>query len=493
MARRVEDPKALAAALVRRQFTGAVGPEQVPRRLTESDEMHDLAKRMGDRELELRAHLYRLNARLQLGDIPGVDADLAAVDRLATELRQPQWLWNVPLMRATRALIDGRFDEAGELAERSLALGTRAEEPVAAQFYATQMALLRRLRRSPEDDAELDALTGRLQELAEQYPAIPAWRSSLAATHAELGHSIEARAVFETLAAESFSDVPQDAQWGISVTLLAEVATHLGDAARAARLYELLVPYDGLNVIAGRAAASYGPVARVLALLAATEGRLDDAERHFADSLALSDRMGDRPFGAQTRYELARMLLDRGRGGDRERGLALLSTALDSAQEIGMVRLVQEALAARLDAQGLAALDVSTSIDFLIDEVAAERPDIAAHAAPDGQVTILFSDIEDSTLMTERLGDERWLSGPAGPQRPLPPARTRPRGLSRSRTRATASCSSSRTRAERSSARRRSSASSPTASRSRASGCGCGWGCTQARRSARRATSSVAA
>ncbi len=163
-------------------------------------------------------------------------------------------------------------------------------------------------------------------------------------------------------------------------------------------------------MIAGRAAASYGPVARVLGLLAATEGRTDDAERHFGDALAMSERMGDRPFATRTRYELARMLLDRDRGGDRERGLELLSTVLDSAQEIGMVRLVQEALAARLEAQGLAALDVSTSIDFLIDEVAAERPDIAAHAAPDGLVTILFSDIEDSTLMTERLGDERWLS-----------------------------------------------------------------------------------
>ena len=32
-----------------------------------------------------------------------------------------------------------------------------------------------------------------------------------------------------------------------------------------------------------------------------------------------------------------------------------------------------------------------------------------AHAAPDGTVAILFSDIEDSTILTERLGDERWL------------------------------------------------------------------------------------
>ena len=32
-----------------------------------------------------------------------------------------------------------------------------------------------------------------------------------------------------------------------------------------------------------------------------------------------------------------------------------------------------------------------------------------AHAAPDGTVAILFSDIEDSTVLTEKLGDERWL------------------------------------------------------------------------------------
>ena len=71
--------------------------------------------------------------------------------------------------------------------------------------------------------------------------------------------------------------------------------------------------------------------------------------------------------------------------------------------------LVQRALGARLEAQGLAGLDVTTSIDSMIESVADERPDISAHVNDDGTVTILFSDIEDSTLMTERLGDERWL------------------------------------------------------------------------------------
>jgi class 3 adenylate cyclase len=33
---------------------------------------------------------------------------------------------------------------------------------------------------------------------------------------------------------------------------------------------------------------------------------------------------------------------------------------------------------------------------------------LQSHAAPDGTVTIMFSDIEDSTVLTERLGDHAW-------------------------------------------------------------------------------------
>jgi class 3 adenylate cyclase len=38
-----------------------------------------------------------------------------------------------------------------------------------------------------------------------------------------------------------------------------------------------------------------------------------------------------------------------------------------------------------------------------------ERRTIRASAAPDGTVTVLFSDIEGSTASNERLGDQRWL------------------------------------------------------------------------------------
>ncbi len=234
MARRLDDSESLALALIRRQFTGSVGPAENRRRLAESNELHDLGKRMGDLELELRAHVYRLRDRLELGEMREVDAELAAFERLANELRQPAYQWNIPALRAMRALVAGRFDDAEPLIEEAFVAGTRAEEPVSAQFHGTQIALLLRLRRSEADEAQLEDLVAGLADLAERYPAIPAWRCSLAATHAELGNERQARAVFDAMAADDFAEVPRDAQWLISLALLAEAAVFLGDVERVA-------------------------------------------------------------------------------------------------------------------------------------------------------------------------------------------------------------------------------------------------------------------
>jgi class 3 adenylate cyclase/tRNA A-37 threonylcarbamoyl transferase component Bud32 len=48
-----------------------------------------------------------------------------------------------------------------------------------------------------------------------------------------------------------------------------------------------------------------------------------------------------------------------------------------------------------------------TAMDVLASTLMVERPNLSAHAAPDGTVTILFTDVENSTVITERLGDLR--------------------------------------------------------------------------------------
>jgi adenylate cyclase len=51
---------------------------------------------------------------------------------------------------------------------------------------------------------------------------------------------------------------------------------------------------------------------------------------------------------------------------------------------------------------------VRSSIEDLADWAAVERPDLARVTA-DGKVAILFSDIEESTALNERVGDRAWV------------------------------------------------------------------------------------
>ncbi len=51
---------------------------------------------------------------------------------------------------------------------------------------------------------------------------------------------------------------------------------------------------------------------------------------------------------------------------------------------------------------------VRSSIEDLADWAEVERPDLA-RVTPDGRVVILFSDIEESTALTERIGDRAWV------------------------------------------------------------------------------------
>jgi class 3 adenylate cyclase len=50
-----------------------------------------------------------------------------------------------------------------------------------------------------------------------------------------------------------------------------------------------------------------------------------------------------------------------------------------------------------------------STIDEVEAHVRSERPSLLPASAPDGTVTILFSDIEASTELNARLGDQRWL------------------------------------------------------------------------------------
>ena len=54
-------------------------------------------------------------------------------------------------------------------------------------------------------------------------------------------------------------------------------------------------------------------------------------------------------------------------------------------------------------------MERKSSIENVLDAVSPEDVELGEHTSPDGAVTILFTDIEGSTGMVERMGDERWI------------------------------------------------------------------------------------
>ncbi|HUQ40579.1 MAG TPA: adenylate/guanylate cyclase domain-containing protein [Acidimicrobiales bacterium] len=54
-------------------------------------------------------------------------------------------------------------------------------------------------------------------------------------------------------------------------------------------------------------------------------------------------------------------------------------------------------------------IELTTSLEALADAVAVERPDVSPSTALDGTITIMFTDICDSTALTHSVGDQAWI------------------------------------------------------------------------------------
>jgi class 3 adenylate cyclase len=396
MARRVGDPEALASALYAKH-TALLGAERLEERQAIATELMQVASQSGLTDFLSIGLASRFGDLLEQGDAEGAKPALDAYVALHKEAREPHGIWHATVYRGLWALLEGRFAEAERLAEAARAHARRFEHLGGEISYAVQIGRVR-------------VEQGRLEELLPIYEAANArtphhgWRSRIAWLCAELGREEQSRHEFEQLAVEDFGTIQHDFGWLLTVGYAAEACAFLGDTRRAEILYQMLLPHAWRNIVVVNAACN-GSVSRQLGMLTATLGRLEDAERHFDDALALNRRMGSPPFTARVQCDYARMLLARDAPGDRERALQLTAESLATARELGMKLVAERALASKLEAQGVAASDTAQSIYAVASRVHDDPPDLRSHAAPDGTVTLMFSDMEGFTRMTERLGD----------------------------------------------------------------------------------------
>jgi tetratricopeptide (TPR) repeat protein len=146
----------------------------------------------------------------------------------------------------------------------------------------------------------------------------------------------------EPMLRDQFAGLPTDRRRGPCLAFLSQVCACLQDVPGAAILYDLLLPYSGLNIACGDHICC-GSGAFFLGLLAATMRKYEDAQARFEQALQFDAGMGARPFVARTQDQYARMLLARDGPGDRDKALGLLTQALGTARELGMERLAGRA------------------------------------------------------------------------------------------------------------------------------------------------------
>ena len=330
LARELGDPATLGFVLARR-LVGLLGPDALDERLATADEM--LRAGTLSRGAELEALVARVDALAERGDRAGLDHALAVFDQKARASREPFFLWTAASLRAALALLEGRYAEAEVLAGEALAIGRSAQTRTPLLRFAQQLFTLRGWQGR---FAEVEPL---IRGGAAETQVVPAWRCALAQFYAIAGREAEARGELDALAADDFADLPRDTNWLTSMALLANVCARLGDAPRAALLYDLLRPYSG-RVAVSRFAVLLAPIDQRLGMLAGVLERYEAAEEHFASALALAERMRALPWQAETRYQRAEMLRRRAARGDRERTLTLLGEAEAEARAVGMALLL---------------------------------------------------------------------------------------------------------------------------------------------------------
>ena len=336
MARRLGDPETLAYVLGSAHW-GVWVPGGVHERLPIAEEILRSGRKAGNRELEFSGASWSFSDLMELGETARADEMLSIELTIADELRQRDYLWCVSLHRCTRLLMEGRFDEAEQVANDALAYGQAAESPTATQMYGVWQFEEGRAR------GGLEALEPFVAGMVEQYPLLPAWRSAIVYLYAMLDRRDDIIPHLDFLAADDFGMLSFDSNWMIGMAVLIHACVTIGDRGLCARLYELFLPFRQYQVTVGMPAATVGSAELPLALAAGTVGRWDVADDHFTRAMVANERAGNRIWIVHGQFEYSKLLAGRGDSSDRRRIGELLRSCHGAATDMGMIRVVNQA------------------------------------------------------------------------------------------------------------------------------------------------------
>jgi hypothetical protein len=295
-----------------------------------SSEATQLAERLRDADAELVNRSFRIVDLLQAGDIRGVREEIAAFQRLARVVRQPECLWMAEMYDALLALIAGDFVYVERFGARSVEVGERLGHHNAVQtggLYVTLACL--EFGRAAHVLPSLEAYVAR-------YPNVP-WAALASFVCARAGDAAGTRRLFDR--AMPIRSRTWDNLWLSTMASLCECAFFLEARDDAALLEKELAPFSGMHATIGYGAATYGAIDRYLGQLSLVLESHSDAVARLESGIDQNRAVGAHALVAHAQRELAIALRRRGGASDRRQAELLWEESARTAQRLGLTWL----------------------------------------------------------------------------------------------------------------------------------------------------------
>jgi class 3 adenylate cyclase/DNA-binding CsgD family transcriptional regulator len=280
IARHLGDPELLGSVLL-----GARHISRHPSRMAEYErigvELEALGQQLSSLALTLAGISVQTLTHLERGDCDRWMAGQQRFVRLLGDRSLPQFQLIAHVNRASRAVLDGDFEEAERLA---MAMGRMASSIGHSPVAAAGAILLITRRLQARDVELLDALETIVHRRSSETSI---YRCSLAAVQARAGHHADARHALSTLHADGYP-IHKGYAWTLAMAELAEAAEVAGDPQAAAHVLREVGPYSGNVAVAG--SGINRPLDQALAQAALATGEVTLAEQYALVAVSASRR-----------------------------------------------------------------------------------------------------------------------------------------------------------------------------------------------------------
>jgi class 3 adenylate cyclase len=286
------------------------------------------ARATGDPEQLVRVLQPKAFLAAMRGDGAAAEALFDEQERIVDGMRQPRQSWLARCNASALAAYRGELERAEQLANDTIELGQEAGVPDDA-IIGVYGSFLYQIRTAQGRVGELIPL---LESRVEGFPEVPVWRIALAGALLESDRVNDARVHHLWLAENGCANVPHDAEFAVTMCGLGRETYFLQPPTAIVRdVYERLLPFAGLFGWSGACMSDLSDLG--LAMSAAALDRPDDADRHFADGIAICKRAGARSYLARFHFFWMRVLADR---GDQDRAREQGELAIELGTELGM-------------------------------------------------------------------------------------------------------------------------------------------------------------